>query len=118
MDAARRWAGAVAVRGGRIVYVGPDSLAPGMTGPATEVVDLAGAMVLPGFQDAHVHPLSSGVELGECHLHGLTSAGAVADSIRACAAAAPDLPWVRGGGWQLPLFPDANPSRAMLDAAV
>jgi predicted amidohydrolase YtcJ len=118
MDAARRWAGAVAVRGGRIVYVGPDSLPAGLAGPGTEVVDLAGAMVLPGFQDAHVHPLSSGVELGECHLHQLTSARAVADSIRACARAAPALPWVRGGGWQLPLFPGGNPSRATLDGAV
>jgi predicted amidohydrolase YtcJ len=118
MDAARRWAGAVAVRDGRIVYVGPDSLPAGLAGLATEVVNLSGAMVLPGFQDAHVHPLGSGVELGECHLHELTSAKAVADSIRACAEAAPALPWVRGGGWQLPLFPDGNPSRAMLDAAV
>jgi predicted amidohydrolase YtcJ len=118
MDAARRWAAAVAVRGERIVYVGADSLPAGLLGPATEVVDLAGGMVLPGFQDAHVHPLSSGVELGECHLHGLTSARAVADSVRACALAAPVLPWVRGGGWQLPLFPDANPSRRALDAAV
>ena len=118
MDAARRWAGAVAVRGGRIVYVGPDTIPTGLAGPATEIVDLAGAMVLPGFQDAHVHPLSSGVELGECHLNDLTSAAAIADSIRACARAAPGLAWVRGGGWQLPLFPDGNPTRAVLDAAV
>ncbi|HEU5041425.1 MAG TPA: amidohydrolase family protein, partial [Gemmatimonadales bacterium] len=80
MDAARRWAEAVAVRGGRIVYVGTDSLPPGLIGPKTEVVDLAGGMLLPGFQDAHVHPISSGVELGECHLHELTTARAVLDS--------------------------------------
>ena len=118
MDSARRWAGAVAVRDGRIVYVGPDTLPPGLAGPATEVIDLAGGMLLPGFQDAHVHPIGAGVELGECHLHDLTSATAVVDSIRACAAAGPGLPWVRGGGWQLPLFPDGNPTRALLDQAV
>ncbi|HUF36153.1 MAG TPA: amidohydrolase family protein [Gemmatimonadales bacterium] len=117
MDAARRWAGAVAVRNGRIVYVGPDTLPPGLAGPRTEIVDVAG-MVLPGFQDAHVHPISAGVELGECHLTELTSARAILDSIRACAAADPASPWVRGAGWQLPLFPSANPSRTALDRVV
>jgi predicted amidohydrolase YtcJ len=118
VDAARSWASAVAVRGGRIVYVGSDSLPAGLVGPGTEIVELGGAMVLPGFQDAHVHPIGSGVELVECHLHELTTAAAVLDSIRACAAAHPERPWVRGSGWQLPLFPDANPSKVALDRAV
>ena len=48
LDAARSWAGAVAVRGGRIVYVGTDSLPPGTIGPKTEVVELKGGMLLPG----------------------------------------------------------------------
>ncbi len=118
MDAARRWAGAVAVRDGRIVYVGPDSLPPGLAGPGTEILDLAGGMVLPGFQDAHVHPISAGVELGECRVTDLAGLEAVLDSIRGCAAAQPGLPWVRGSGWQLPLFPQANPTRALLDRLV
>ncbi len=118
VDAARSWARAVAVRDGRIVYVGGDSVPAGLIGPGTEVVDLAGATVLPGFQDAHVHPISGGAELGECPLHSLTTAAAVVDSIRACAAAGGDSGWVRGGGWQLPLFPSANPSKALLDKAV
>jgi len=75
-------------------------------------------MVLPGFQDGHVHPISSGVELGECILDDLTTAQAIADSIRACARAHPDRVWVRGGGWQLPIFKDANPSKLLLDQAV
>ena len=118
VDAARSWASAVAVKGGRIVYVGTDSLPQGMIGPRTEVVDLAGRMMLPGFQDAHVHPVDSGVDLGECDLNAATSAREVADSIRAYAAAHPELPWVRGAGWQLPLFPRANPSRTLLDSLV
>ncbi len=118
VDAARSWASAVAVRSGRIVYVGTDSLPPALIGPKTEVVNLAGKMVLPGFQDAHVHPVSSGVELGECRLDDVTSARAATDTIRAYALAHPDLPWIRGAGWQLPLFPDANPSKLSLDRAV
>jgi hypothetical protein len=118
VDAARSWASAVAVRDGRIVFVGSDSIPKNLLGPKTEIIELAGAMVLPGFQDAHVHPISSGVELAECRLHELTTATAVLDSIRACAAAHPDRPWVRGSGWQLPLFPSANPSREALDRSV
>jgi predicted amidohydrolase YtcJ len=118
VDAARSWATAIAVRDGRIVYVGADSLPPGLTGPTTEVVELQGKMVLPAFQDGHVHPISSGVELGECTLDDLTTAAAIVDSIQRCARARPAEPWVRGGGWQLPVFPDANPSSKLLDQAV
>src|SRR3954470_21347851 len=118
VDAARSWASAVAVRNGRIVYVGGDSVPRGLIGSGTDIVELKGAMVLPGFQDAHVHPISSGVELGECRLHDLTTAAAVLDSIRACARADSKSSWLRGNGWQLPLFPDANPSRAALDRVV
>ncbi|MFL5494934.1 MAG: amidohydrolase, partial [Gemmatimonadales bacterium] len=118
MDAARSWASAVGIRGGRIVYVGGDSLPHGLIGSTTRVVDLAGRMVLPGFQDGHVHPISSGVELGECNLHSATTAQSVADTIRAYAAAHPDFPWIRGAGWELPLFPAGNPSKAVLDRLV
>jgi predicted amidohydrolase YtcJ len=118
VDAARSWATAVAIRGRRIVYVGTDSLPPGLVGPRTETVDLAGRMVLPGFQDAHVHPISSGIDLGECDLNAAKTAAEAADSIRAYAAAHPDLPWIRGAGWQLPLFPAGNPSKELLDRLV
>jgi predicted amidohydrolase YtcJ len=85
VDAARSWASAVAIKDGRIVYVGSDSLPPGLIGPATRTADLQGKMVLPGFQDGHVHPIDAGVDLGECTLDDLTTPKAVADSIRACA---------------------------------
>jgi predicted amidohydrolase YtcJ len=115
VDAARSWATAVAVRDGRIVYVGGDSIPPGLVGPRTEVSDLGRRMVLPGFQDGHVHPIDSGVDLGECALDTLTTATAIADAIRSYAAAHPKLTWVRGSGWQLPVFPAGNPSKAVLD---
>ncbi|HJR51404.1 MAG TPA: amidohydrolase [Gemmatimonadales bacterium] len=114
VDAARSWARSVAVRGGRIVFVGGDSLPAGLIGPKTEVVDLAGGMLLPGFQDGHVHLVAGGVELGECTLFTLATEDAVVDSVAACAAARPDG-WLRGVGWELTAFPDANPSRTTLD---
>jgi predicted amidohydrolase YtcJ len=118
VDAVRSWASAVAVRGGRIIYVGPDSLPAGLIGPKTEVMDLGGKMLLPGFQDAHVHPVDSGVELGECLLYDVTTPDAAADTVRAYAAAHPDATWIRGAGWQLPVFPNANPQKSLLDRVV
>ena len=118
VDAARSWASAVGVRDGRIVYVGTDSLPAGLIGPGTELVDLAGRMLLPGFQDGHVHPVESGVALGLCDLHDAATVDAVSAAIRAWAAAHPRAAWVRGGGWELPLFPAGNPSKALLDRLV
>jgi predicted amidohydrolase YtcJ len=118
LDAARSWAEAVAVRAGSIVYVGDDAGAAGLVGPETAVVELGGAMVLPGFQDSHVHPVSGGVELGLCDLNGSADAEEVARRLRAYAAAHPERPWITGGGWDLPLYPQANPRREALDALV
>ena len=70
----RSRATAVAVRGGRIVAVGGDDVRD-LIGPGTEVVDLGGRMLVPGFQDAHVHPVSGGLELLRCDLNeGATEA--------------------------------------------
>src|SRR2546423_8488917 len=56
VNAVRSWAEAVAIRAGRIVYVGTDRGAQSWIGPQTRVVDLQGKMMLPGFYDSHVHP--------------------------------------------------------------
>ena len=98
--------------------MGSENPPAGLIGPSTEVVDLAGRMVLPGFQDAHVHPVEGGVELGECLLFDAGTAQEAVDTVRAYAAAHPELKWIRGTGWQYPLFPNANPSKALLDQAV
>ena len=52
VDAARSWAHAVAVTGGRISAVGTEDQIRDLVGPGTEIVDLGGGMLLPGFQDA------------------------------------------------------------------
>jgi hypothetical protein len=54
-------ASAVAVRDGRITYVGDDAGAEALAGPDTRVVELAGRMVAPGFHDSHMHPMSGGL---------------------------------------------------------
>src|SRR5262252_9093877 len=70
VDAARSWAQAVAVAGGRIVAVGTDAEVSALIGPRTEVIDLAGRMLLPGFTDSHVHASVGGLERLRCDLSG------------------------------------------------
>ncbi|MEO8636776.1 MAG: amidohydrolase [Gemmatimonadales bacterium] len=114
----RPWAEAIAVREGRIMFVGDDAGALRYVVGSTRVIDLAGRMVLPGFQDTHAHPLSGGLELGECNLYDARTPAEVEGIIRAYATANPDAAWIRGNGWQLPVFPGANPSREVLDRIV
>jgi predicted amidohydrolase YtcJ len=116
MDPARSWADAVAVRGGRIVFVGTAADAKPHVGPRTRVLDLAGRMVLPGFHDAHVHPVSGGVELAQCNLNDLPTGDAVIAKVRACAAARGPDEWVVGGGWALPVFAGGLALKEPLDA--
>lgn len=108
---------AVAIRGGLIVYVGSNEGVHRFIGPGTEVQDLGGRMVLPGLHDTHIHA-ENGVGLAECTLDGLENQTAILDSVRRYAAAHPDLAWIRGRGWQLPVFPGANPPKELLDAIV
>jgi predicted amidohydrolase YtcJ len=118
VDAAGRWAQAVAVRDGRIAAVGTDAELRQLVGPGTEVVDLDGRMLIPGFQDAHVHPVGGGLQLLRCDLSGLMTAG---DYLRAIGEYADQHPadgWIRGGGWAMEAFPGGTPTAEVLDKAV
>lgn len=117
-DAARTWASALAIREGKLVFVGPDSGARALAGPHSSVVDLRGKMVLPGFCDSHSHPVSSGLELGQLHLGGARSRQEIEEKIRAYASSHPELGWIVGGGWELPAWPNGTPTRQDLDALI
>lgn len=119
VDAARSWAESIAIRDGRIIYVGLDRNAGTLVGPKTRVVDLRGRMVLPGIHDAHIHPISSGIQALSCDLSGKTTADEYVAAVKACAANRPEEPWILGGGWLMSAFgPGAMPSRKLLDAVV
>ncbi|MFN0284203.1 MAG: amidohydrolase [Kineosporiaceae bacterium] len=111
-------ADAVAVRGDRIVAVGSADDVRGLVGPATRVVEAAGGLVLPGFQDSHVHAPFAGRNRLRVWLNDLAGKAAYLDAIAAYAAANPDEPWVLGGGWAMEYFPGGTPSKADLDAVV
>jgi predicted amidohydrolase YtcJ len=118
VDAARRWARTVAVKNGRIAAVGTDDDVRELVGPRTEVLDLRGRMLLPGFQDAHVHPPASGVEMVRCDLHDLWGLEAYRQRIREYAEAHRDLDWILGGGWSMDVFPGGTPTKDLLDDIV
>ena len=115
VDAARRWTRAVAVRGGRIVAVGTDDDVGSLIGGRTEVHDLRDRMLLPGFQDAHVHPPSGGVEMLQCDMNEAYSLPEYERIAAAYAASHPDEEWILGGGWSMDAFPNGTPDRAPLD---
>lgn len=115
LDAARRRAEAVAVRAGRIAAVGTDAQVRELVGPRTEVVELGRRMLLPGFQDAHVHPTMGGLQLTRCDLAGLDTIAGYTERIATYVAAHPDEEWVLGGGWSMPAFPGGVPDRETLD---
>ncbi|MER5748729.1 amidohydrolase [Streptomyces sp. NPDC002088] len=112
-----RTATAAAVTGDRITAVG-HAEAHDLAGPRTEVVDLAGRLLLPGFQDAHVHPVPAGLELSQCDLTGTRTADDTLAAVRAYAQAHPEREWILGGGWSMEAFEGGMPTKELLDAAV
>jgi predicted amidohydrolase YtcJ len=115
VDATRSWAEAVAVKNGRIIFVGANVGAKKFIAKSTRVIRLQGRMLLPAFHDSHVHPVSGGIELGECNLNEATTEEQVVETIRRYVTAHPQAKWVRGGGWQLFIFENANPHKSLLD---
>lgn len=115
VDAERRWAEAAAVRDGVFVAVGSNAEIEALQGPETKVIDLAGHMALPGFHDAHVHPIMGGFALLGCGLDGLETVQAILDKVAACAAENPEG-WLEGHAFNLSLFEQDGPHKSLLDA--
>lgn len=109
---------AVAVSDGRIAAIVPEADAEPLVGSETQRVDLDGALLSPGFQDAHVHPIGGGVELLQCNLTGAESAEEALATIAAYAQSHPDEEWVLGAGWSMEHYPGGTPTRQLLDAIV
>jgi predicted amidohydrolase YtcJ len=94
---------AVAVTGGKIVYVGSDEGAASFIGAQTQVIDLAGRMLMPGFIDAHMHPGDGGRAMTLCDLKYQTMTRKdFQKAIQACLDAdkdkGPDV-WLEVGSW-------------------
>ncbi|MCA1583718.1 MAG: amidohydrolase family protein, partial [Acidobacteria bacterium] len=106
---------AVAVQGNKILRVGTNREVQRLARAQTIVVDARGGSVLPGFNDAHVHALSGGLELGEVNLVGAHTLEAIGSTVRQWAASHADQPWITGRGWSSDAFPGGQPTRQQLD---
>ncbi|HEY7412720.1 MAG TPA: amidohydrolase [Vicinamibacteria bacterium] len=119
----RVWAGkglpaasALAVRGERIVAVGDDAAVAGLAGPRTRVVDLRGRLVVPGFNDAHVHFLSGGASLLSVDLRRARDEGELALALGDHARKLPRGTWILEGNWDHEAWPSqALPTRQLVD---
>jgi predicted amidohydrolase YtcJ len=109
---------ALAVRGNQIVAVGSDAEVDSLVSPATRVIDLAGRLVLPGFNDAHTHLIGAALRAaGAFDLYGVSTLEEVAARLRRHAQQHPDADWLIGWRWDRSRFADSRwPSRADLDA--
>src|SRR5262245_28587352 len=110
-------ASSVAVVGGRIAVIGTaaDPRIQELIGAATEVIDLRGRALLPGFQDAHVHPAFAGVTMIGCNLIGAATLDEALARIGSYAARHADQEWIAGSGWRMEWFERGTPSRHLLD---
>ena len=105
VDNARPLVSALAVRDGRIVFVGSDAEAKVLGGPGARVIDLHGATVMPGFVDAHTHLLSLGTSLRRVNLAGSRSYDEVIARVRAWAKDVKPGEWIIGRGWDQTRWP-------------
>ena len=120
----RIWAGkgrppatAIALKDGRVAAVGSDAEVQAWVGPETRVIHLRGRLVVPGFNDAHVHFLSGGFGLLSVDLR---DARDEQDFVRRIAAHVRTLPkgtWIQEGNWDHETWPSKTlPTRALIDA--
>ena len=99
VDSARPWAEAVAIKGDRIAAVGTTSEVEALAGPQTRTIDLNGAFVAPGFNDAHVHIDSTGALLVGVNLLEVHEAKAFTEAVRGAASRLPAGSWITRGDW-------------------
>jgi predicted amidohydrolase YtcJ len=117
-DPGRPRAEAVAVRGTTILAVGSNAEVRRLAEKATEVLDLKGRFLCPGFGDAHVGLMSASLALDAVDLTGAATLDEIARRITAYAKANPQAPWVLGRGWSYGAFPGGLPHKKALDALV
>jgi predicted amidohydrolase YtcJ len=116
VDKSRPAAQAVAVLGDRIVAVGSNAEVDAWRGPQTEVVDARGKLLLPGFNDAHVHFIDGGLQLDRVQLTDATSPDEFARRIGQQAKNTPKGEWILGGDWDETKWnPPQLPTKELID---
>ena len=110
------YAESLAVKNGKILFVGPAADMRKHVGPATKTVDLAGKTLLPGFIDTHGHMVYFGKNLMDANLFGSADIAQVLDLMKTHAATVPDGAWIVGFGYRASSLADKRtPTAAELD---
>lgn len=116
VDKARPTAQAVAILGDRIVAVGSNADAEAWRGANTRMIDAGGKLLLPGFDDAHVHFVSGGFQLDAVQLNDTTSAEEFVRRIGEQAKRTPKGEWIQGGDWDETKWSPAQlPTKELID---
>jgi len=116
MDAKNPRATALAVSGNRIVAVGNSDAIRAMAGRGTRVIDARKRLVLPGFNDAHVHFLSGGFSRAQVDLRSAKSPAEMAQRLRDYVRKIPKGRWILGGEWDHEQWPGSPlPSKELID---
>jgi len=117
MNASQKQAKSIAVLGNRIIAVGSDADTKSLIGAKTRVIDAKGKLVVPGFNDAHVHFLETGSQLSAVDLRDAKSPAEFVQRIKDFAARQPKGRWILGGKWDHENWtPNDLPTAAMIDA--
>lgn len=100
---------ALAVHGGRFVFVGDDAGATRFKGATTRIVDAGGARILPGLIDAHVHLMGGGLYLSRLNLREVRNRGEFIAAVAERARQTPAGQWILGGRWSTESWADPTP---------
>lgn len=107
---------AIAVRGDRILAVGKNADVEALKGPQTQIIDLAGHFVVPGFNDAHLHLDAAGETKLSVNLTGVKSLDELRTKVQRKVDSARAGEWILGSGWDETLWPvKVTPTRWDLD---
>ena len=115
-DDARPQAQAFAVSGDKILAVGSNEEVRALAAPDSAVIDLHGRLVVPGFQDSHLH--FPGPSVSEVDLHGTETLKEFQQRLSDFAKAHPKLPWITGHGWGYSAFPNQTVDKRYIDAVI
>ncbi len=116
LDSAKPTAQAVAVIGNKIVSIGTNTAIKQLIGTQTKVTDAQGKLLLPGFNDAHVHFIDGGSGLSSVDLRDAKSPAEFTERIKNFAAKLPKGRWILGGVWDHENWtPNNLPTAAMID---
>lgn len=118
VDSSNSIAQSVAIKDGKLTFVGSDSGASQFIGERTKVIDFENRMVLPGFIDAHCHPISSYRYFNELNLYDLKTIPEIQKAIKKYLLSHPNAKYIKGRGWSDTDFPKTGPNKKIIDEIV